>query len=306
MIAKKNHKIAVLMATFNGKHWLSEQVESILQQVNVDLTLFVSDDHSTDGTLEYLKRLAESNSRVVILPQTAQMGSAGKNFYRLVCDVDTDSFDYVAFADQDDIWNLDKLSRHIHLIQSENAECVSSNVLAFWENGKTKLIDKSQPQKAYDYLFESAGPGCSFLMTPWLLGEVKRQIQGGGSAKYVVMHDWLTYAICRAHGKRWVIDSIPSMQYRQHRHNVIGANNGLKAIFARVKKIHDGWYRHQVLLISQVLASIDPSKTNLFLEESIRRYSLSDRLRLLPFAIQGRRKPSDRLVLILSMIFFIF
>ena len=56
MMDKRSTSIAVLMATYNGKQWLSEQVESILQQVNVHLTLFVSDDHSTDGTLEYLKQ----------------------------------------------------------------------------------------------------------------------------------------------------------------------------------------------------------------------------------------------------------
>jgi glycosyltransferase involved in cell wall biosynthesis len=61
-MSKRNPSIAVLIATYNGKKWLSEQVTSILQQEDVDLTLFVSDDHSTDGTMEFMKQLGESDS----------------------------------------------------------------------------------------------------------------------------------------------------------------------------------------------------------------------------------------------------
>ena len=298
-------KIAVLMATYNGLAWLSEQVDSILNQVGVDVKLYVSDDSSVDGTSEFLKDLSV-NPKVVLLPQTDRMGSAGKNFYRLVCDFDLVDFDYIAFADQDDIWRLDKLSRHIGLIQSSHAEAVSSNVLAFWPDGSQKLIDKSQPQKPYDFLFESAGPGCTFLMTPWLVGEVKHQLTNDSAARDVIMHDWLTYAICCAHGKSWIIDAVPSIQYRQHQHNVIGANSGLRAILTRLNKINNGWYRQEVALIARVVASISLDKKLTIFRKIIQGDSLRDRFKLIPYAIQGRRKFIDRVVLVLSILLFIF
>ena len=303
---KLKPKIAVLMATYNGLSWLSEQVHSVLNQVNVDLFLYVSDDASSDGTYELIGKLAKADSRINLLPKIQRRGSAGKNFYRLVCDVDLAGFDYVAFADQDDIWNPDKLSSHIDLIKNSNAEAVSSNVIAFWLGGSQKLIGKSQPQKLYDYLFESAGPGCTFLMTPWLIGELKRQLLTNEAAKEVSLHDWLTYSICRAHGKPWLIDAIPSMQYRQHQHNVVGANSGLKAAFARLKKINSGWYRFEVELISRVVASISTDKKLYDFQKIIRGRSLLDRFRLVPYAMQGRRKFSDRVVLVLSILLFIF
>ncbi len=304
---KISPRIAVLMAAFNGKQWLSKQVESILQQVNVDLTLFVSDDGSTDGTLEYLNQIAESDSRVVVLPEVKRMGSAGKNFYRLVSDLDTSGFDYVAFADQDDIWNLDKLSRHVALIKAEIAECVSSNVMAFWPDGTQKLIRKSQRQKLHDFIFEAAGPGCSFLMTPWLVSKLREEIQSPSSpAKHLVMHDWLTYAICRAHKRKWVIDSASSLMYRQHANNVIGANSGIKAIVNRLSKINDGWYRGEVSKICEVAVGINAEPKLIRLLELLKSNSFKSRISLLLYVGQARRKLIDRIVLALAIIFYIF
>ncbi len=306
-MAKKNPSIAVLMATYNGNHWLSEQVGSILQQVNVDLTLFVSDDGSTDGTFEYLKQIAESDSRVVVLPKVKRMGSAGKNFYRLIGDVDISDFDYVAFADQDDIWNLDKLSRHVGLIKAESAECVSSNVMAFWPDGKQKLIGKSQRQKLHDFIFEAAGPGCSFLMTPWLVSKLREEIQSPSSpAKDLVMHDWLTYAICRAYKRRWVIDHVPSLMYRQHANNVIGANSGIKAILNRLRKINDGWYRSEVSKICEVVVGINSDPKLIKLSGLLKARTFLSQLHLLFYVFQARRKLLDRVVLGLSILLFVF
>lgn len=297
MMVKGNPSVAVLMATYNGKLWLSEQVSSILKQVAVDVTLFLSDDHSTDGTLEYLKQLAESDSRVLVLPKTERMGSAGKNFYRLVCDVDISAFDYVAFADQDDIWNVNKLSSHVDLIRENHAEAVSSNAIAFWPDGRHKLIVKSQPQKAYDFLFESAGPGCTFLMTPWLVNQVKQQLLTNPVAGDVALHDWLTYAVCRSAGKSWVIDSVPSMKYRQHAHNVLGANSGFGALFARLEKMRHGWYRSEVIKICQVCTIQSSDDMYSFILACLQTKRYFSTLKLLPYIKYFRRDPVDRLAL---------
>lgn len=305
-MAEQNPKIAVLMATYNGKQWISEQVDSILQQVDVELTLFVSDDGSTDGTLEYLKQLVDSDSRVVLLPKSERMGSAGKNFYRLIRDVDVSGFDYVAFADQDDIWNTNKLSAHVDLIRANDAEAVSSNVMAFWPDGRQKLIVKSQPQQDFDFLFESAGPGCTFVMTPWLVNQVKKQLLANPVAADVELHDWLTYAICRASGKRWVIDSAPSMRYRQHQANVVGANSGFGAFFSRLAKMRQGWYRSQVIKICKVCASLSSDDMYPLILECLQKKHYLSTLRLLPYIKSFRRDPIERSALAVVIILGLF
>lgn len=301
------HKVAVLMASYNGITWLPDQIKSILNQLNVDLALFISDDSSQDGSYGYLQQSAVTDSRIQLLPQTEKFGSAGNNFYRLIQDVNIANYDYVAFADQDDIWEQDKLIRHIKLMQEHGVDGVSSNVLAFWANSKKKIINKSQPQRELDFLFESAGPGCSFLMTPWLVNKVREQLTNKNSlAKHVVLHDWLTYAICRAHGHRWLIDSNPSVKYRQHYTNVLGANSGFKAKFSRLQKLRKGWYRNEVLKIAQICNRISHNIETEKLGRLLATKNLFSQLKLLAYVTKARRSLLDRCLLALSIAVGIF
>lgn len=301
------HKVAVLMASYNGITWLPDQIKSILNQLNVDIALFISDDSSQDGSYGYLQQSALTDSRIQLLPQTEKFGSAGNNFYRLIQDVNIANYDYVAFADQDDIWEQDKLIRHIKLMQEHGVDGVSSNVLAFWANGKKKIINKSQPQRELDFLFESAGPGCSFLMTPWLVNKVREQLTNKNSlAKHVVLHDWLTYAICRAHGHRWLIDSNPSVKYRQHENNVIGANAGWKAKWVRLQKLRQGWYRNEVIKIVQICNRISHNIETEKLGRLLATKNLFSQLKLLAYVTKARRSLLDRCLLALSIAVGIF
>jgi rhamnosyltransferase len=212
MMRGKVAKVAVLLATHNGINWLAEQVTSILGQQDVDVRLIVSDDASTDGTSQWLKILAQEDNRVVLLPCGSGYGSAGRNFYRLVLEADTSDCDYVAFADQDDIWLKNKLKSQIRLSVQHGADGVSSNVVAFWRDGSRGLIDKAEPLRRLDFIFESAGPGCTFLLSPWLIGQVRRVLSDANSeARQIELHDWLVYAVCRALGRKWHIDSVPTM-----------------------------------------------------------------------------------------------
>ena len=243
--------MAVLMATHNGILWVDDQIKSILDQVGVAVTLFISDDISRDGTREHIKKLARKNTRVILLPKAKPFKNAARNFYHLIRSVDFKAFDYVSLSDQDDIWATDKLSRAVHQMQIQNATCYSSDVLAFWENGKTMLIKKSQPQVAFDYLFESAGPGCTFVMTQDRALFLKKYlIRFEDEIDKVFHHDWLIYALMRSSKFKWVIDDYIGLRYRQHQKNETGAHQGFKASVKRVKKIFDGWWLGQVRMVA--------------------------------------------------------
>ena len=74
MVENSLPKIAILLATYNGASWLSEQLSSILASKGVDLTIFVSDDGSTDDTLALIQEYA--SDRITILPPV-KTGGAG-------------------------------------------------------------------------------------------------------------------------------------------------------------------------------------------------------------------------------------
>lgn len=244
-------KVAVLLAAFNGMQWIEEQLASILGQSLVDVTLFISIDPSSDGTEEWCCAFAARRPDVFVLPAAGKFGGASRNFFRLIRDVDFHGFDYVAFADQDDVWHADKLLRATRHIQAGHIDAYSSNVTAFWPNGDTHLVNKAQPQVAWDYLFEAAGPGCTYVMSNKMAGALKTDMLANWQRlQDVSLHDWYCYAFARSHGYRWYIDPVPSMNYRQHERNQVGANKGLSSLVVRYKTIHEGWWFHQVQLIA--------------------------------------------------------
>ncbi|MFJ2365658.1 glycosyltransferase [Pseudomonas sp. NPDC087697] len=248
-------KIAVLLAAYNGVKWLPEQIESILQQKDVDVTIFVSVDFSTDATELWVSELASSNPRIKALPHGERFGGAGRNFYRLIRDVDFSEFDYIALADQDDIWLTDKLIAAHQEILGSGASGYSSNVTAFWPDGRKVLLNKAQQQRKYDFYFEAAGPGCSYVLKVPDALEFKRFVIANWSLVCEVsLHDWLVYAWFRSSGLSWYIDPVSHMLYRQHSSNQFGANTGIKALMARLSLLRSGWYRGEVSKISSLLA----------------------------------------------------
>ena len=247
-------KIAVLLATFNGEPWLHQQIGSILKQDSVDISLFVSLDPSEDGSEALLRKLVAGDPRITLLPMLEPSGGAGANFFRLIRDVDFTGFDYIAFADQDDIWCEDKLSRAIAMIATSGAAGYSSNVTAFWADGREMLVDKAQKQNQFDFLFEAAGPGCTYVLERRVLEEFKALLNAESKAvRQVALHDWFVYAFFRAKGYHWIIDPLPSMAYRQHSLNQVGVNAGWKAYKVRASKIVVGWWISQARLIARLI-----------------------------------------------------
>ncbi|AZD68569.1 rhamnosyltransferase [Pseudomonas chlororaphis] len=250
----KYPKIAVLLAAYNGMQWIEEQLVSILGQSAVDITIYISIDPSTDGTEAWCVLYAEEHPRVVVLPGAGSFGGASRNFFRLIRDVDFGGYDFIAFADQDDVWHSDKLQRATQVLQTHHVDAYSSNVTAFWPDGRTLLLDKAQPQVAWDFLFEAAGPGCTYVLSQNLVGPLKASMLANWQPlQDVSLHDWYCYAFARSHGYRWFIDLVPSMDYRQHERNQVGANTGLSPLIARYKTIHDGWWFNQVQLIARLV-----------------------------------------------------
>lgn len=299
MLIKK--KVAVLLAAYNGSLFIEAQVRSILAQSGVDITLYISLDQSDDDTLDILQVMASETTNIKILPYGDKYGTAGRNFFRLIKDVDVVNYDYVSFSDQDDIWPENKI--YVAITSLQDNDCYSANVTAFWGCGREELINKAQPQRTWDYLFEAAGPGCTYVLRrdialvfkSWLIERY------GQMTRDIALHDWLIYAFCRHFGYRWFIDPRPMMHYRQHANNQVGTNNSISAAKKRLLLIKRKWYRSQVTKIAEHLA---------LQNTSIVKYGLNKgyvgNLYLLFNVNQLRRRLRDRIALSFALLFNIF
>lgn len=229
-------KVLVLLAAYNGSKYLEDQIDSIIKQKNIDVTILISLDLSSDDSESIINTLVDENKNISMLPYKNRFGSAGANFFNLMYNANHSDFDYIAFSDQDDIWLDIKLDKGIECLLDSKSDGYSSNVLAYWEDGKTKLIKKNYPQSEFDYLFESPGPGCTFILTNKLFSKLKEDVV----LKYkkindLWLHDWFIYSFARSKGYKWHIDDNSYMLYRQHSTNEVGANSGFKSFLKRVK-----------------------------------------------------------------------
>jgi len=292
---KPQAKIAVLLAAYNGQDWIQEQVETILHQKNVIVKIFISIDFSNDDTYQICSKLERENESIIILPYGNIFGGAAKNFFRLIRDVDFACFDYIALSDQDDIWDSGKLSHAIRTIEQDNLDGYSSDVTAFWSNGREKLVKKSFPQKKFDFFFEAAGPGCTYVLKQQSMQTFKNfLIKIWECVNLVELHDWMIYAYFRSQGMKWKIDNKPLMCYRQHDHNQIGLNSGLKAYLIRFNKIKAKWYRREVKKIIYLLNG------------SFEQNNSLKRLFLIKNFWHLRRRPRDAIFLLFMITFQIF
>ncbi len=103
-------RVLVMMATYNGEKYVAEQIDSILAQENVDVTLVIRDDGSTDGTAAICEQYAREHSNIDFAVNERNKGCA-LNFMDMVYAANAEAYDYFAFADQDDYWLPEKLGK---------------------------------------------------------------------------------------------------------------------------------------------------------------------------------------------------
>ena len=108
-------KVCVLLSTYNGEKYLREQIDSVLNQKEVDVTLCVRDDGSKDSTIEILKSYEQSGK---IKLEIGENVGYQRSFYLLL--LNAPEADYYSFCDQDDVWDDDKLIAAVKMLEAED------------------------------------------------------------------------------------------------------------------------------------------------------------------------------------------
>ncbi|QFU76699.1 glycosyltransferase [Halioglobus maricola] len=219
-------RLAVLLCTYNGGRYLAEQLNSIVVSDSVAGAIFVSDDGSCDNTPDVLAAFAAESMLPVEVRRGPSKGHAA-NFMSLVTAGDI-SADYFAYADQDDFWDEDKLDRAIGRLQ------VVDPALPALYCSRTRTVSAHGVNEGKSPLFARA---------PSFANAVIQNIAGGNTMVFnraarellqragevdVVSHDWWTYMLVSGAGGSVIYDPQPSLSYRQHAGNSIGANTGLR------------------------------------------------------------------------------
>jgi rhamnosyltransferase len=171
--------------------------------------------------------------------------------------------------------------------------------MAFWVDGRKVLIRKSQAQKKWDFLFEAAGPGCTYVLKNKLAAAIKKTIVANWhDIQEVYLHDWFCYAFARANDYKWFVDAEPKVFYRQHENNQVGINSGVRSLLARLRKVVNGYGLEQSKLIGNLIGLGDD---DFFMSWSgLRRI---DKLKLAFCAMNCRRRFRDQIYFFLVCVF---
>lgn len=254
-------KVLVLLATCNGSPWLDAQLDSLWSQQGVEVSVLASDDASTDNTCAILEARTAKQPLSLIncdpLPETAETQAAARvgacaNFMRLICKADARETDFIALADQDDVWLPGKLARAIDCLQSSGCDGYSSSFHEWHpESDQRIFVRKHDAQTAFDHLIQSPGPGCSFVMTRKLFADLQQwACTERATPLQSFYHDWLIYAFARENAWHWHIDDQSHLLYRQHDRNLSASGTDWPAHQTRLHKMRSGWWSREVVAVS--------------------------------------------------------
>lgn len=224
----QNSTVAVLIATYNGEQFLKEQLESILSQTYKNFKIYISDDSSSDSTAEILKYYKTKYPQKVFYSVNEKNIGFVKNFEKLIFECKEE---YIALADQDDIWYAQKLEKQIEQIKKLEAAYVSMPMLI---NSDLEMIDKKgkitnssyfrfrgyklkNDRKDLGHALGPSGIMGNTLLFNWQLRNIVLPFPDT-----LDVHDYWIGLNCELFGKRKTL-SEPLIKYRIHEKNYSNA-----------------------------------------------------------------------------------
>ena len=227
------------MATYNGAEYIQAQLQSLLSQIGPEDEIVISDDGSTDATLEVIKSIGSPCIRIV---QGPRMKSPSKNFENALAHA---KGDIIFLCDQDDVWQPNKVAVMLQALKT--AACVVSDCRVV--DAQLNVMDPSFYQvvrkhegRWYNLLVRNCYLGCCMAMRREVLDKALP------FPKTVPMHDiWLGNVAAFYYSLRFIPDNL--MVYRRHGKNP-STTSDPRASSLRQKLV----YRYQIVagLLSRI------------------------------------------------------
>lgn len=261
-------KVAILLGTFDGQRFLREQLASFEAQSHGNWEVWASDDGSRDGTQAILASYREKWGTDRLSIHAGPAAGFVANFLSLTCNPSIQA-DHYAFADQDDIWEPDKLARALAWLES-----VPAHIPALYCS-RTRLVDIDNRDIGFSPLF-SRPPRFSNALVQSLAGgntmvfndAARRLLRLTDVSLGTISHDWWAYQVVTGVGGKVKYDAEPSIRYRQHGANLVGANSDLKSRLVRARWLLNGRFRSysdkNIEVLQQIRAHLTPVNRRIF------------------------------------------
>jgi len=232
-----------MMATYNGEKYLHQQIDSLLNQTIQDFTIHITDDVSTDSTWDILQEYAKRHPRnIKIYQRTKNSGGAKYNFLSMMVNTRND---YLMLCDQDDVWLPNKIEISLNKVKELEQQHPNTPILVRTDmrvvNQNLQEISPSYKQSmnsnfnrtAFNQiLIQNTFAGCTAIYNRALAEMLFCE------PVYCIMHDWWLELVASAFGELGHVDE-PTVLYRQHDSNEIGAKDVRKLSYMFNRLIHN-------------------------------------------------------------------
>lgn len=204
--------VSVALCTYNGEEFLREQLDSIVNQSYDSLEIIVRDDMSSDSTLEIVKEYKEKSNREIIIYESDINLGYYRNFEKAISPC---TGDFIALADQDDVWHLDKIEKLVTAIGDNDLIYCNSEVID--ENGQQQnvilsdlfnFVEGNEPKKL---MFHNCVSAHAMLFR-------KHILQFALPFPEFMFHDWWIAYVAMATGRVTYIKDV-LVKYRVHNEN---------------------------------------------------------------------------------------
>ena len=260
--------VSIALATYNGEKFIAEQMESILNQSFQDFEVVVRDDCSTDRTYDLLCQYARKDSRIILKRNEHTLGFS-KNFKAIVDDC---SGEYIAFSDQDDIWEKKHLEILLSIIGNKDVACGNAllvdqdnNSLGFTMKEVVGMKTEIKSDRiCWRLFFDNFVQGAAMLVRRELCEEYLPV------PDTVRFHDyWLALVASLNNGAIYTSEII--LRYRQHGNNV--TSNIKNSIIREIYNSFNGFNRKHFLRQTEILSCLrERFKNNQAVEISYKFY----------------------------------
>ena len=220
--------VSIAMTTYNGERFLQQQLDSIINQTYSNVEIIIVDDYSTDQTKEILVKFQKEYAYCVkVYFKRFNLGLV-KNFEKAIgyC-----NGNYIALADQDDVWRVEKIEKLVSLIG--NKSLIYSDVSLIDNEGKTFRksrastygINNKSGLSFCDLVFKNYVIGCSALFKKDMIRYILPIPENSA------FHDWWIATVAsKESGIEYCNE--PLVGYRQHENNQYGDKN--KSFFKKI------------------------------------------------------------------------
>ena len=238
--------VTVVVATYEGEAFVAEQVDSILNQSVLPIALIIADDGSTDGTVQaavsaHRRHQAGDDVRLEIIPSATSGRGVAANLMGALQVVGTE---FVAFADQDDVWLPTRLAATVELARSASVDVVGAGALLVNSRlrslGQTVVEAQGMSDEELGRLQQPGGALAVLLrgnVIPGMTMTVRTAFAQQNPTPDGWIHDYWWALVAAASGRLAFVQE-PQVLYRQHAANQVGMSetSGLPARWSQLRK----------------------------------------------------------------------